>query len=349
MPPLYERWLGSLLGGLPPRETRATCSNCAMCVPGASGVVEAVRPFNPAVKCCTYMPVLPNFLVGAALVDPLIATDGRRSLEDRIQRRSNVSPLGLGRSPLYDVSYSVASESSFGVAVGLTCPHYSAADGGSCLIWQHRNATCSTWFCKHVRGRIGYAMWRDVEAVLARVEAALAIWTCAETGLEGNQIRRLLQFGRATPQQLLAAELSGEWLESYEELWGQWVDRERDFYVECARLVQPLSWANVVEIAGPEVRAAAGAALGSFRELSAEPGKAGRVNSRLTVVPRGDVALVVGYSMHDPIPLPWGRLPILAEQAGTPINRAESVGDLGPSFEPEAIARMQDFGIFERS
>src|SRR5262245_36081364 len=90
LPPLYQRWVRELLDGPVPRETEATCDNCAMLVEG--GVAAG---FNTDTKCCTFLPELHNFLVGAILADddPAFAT-GRASVRARVARRVAVTPLG---------------------------------------------------------------------------------------------------------------------------------------------------------------------------------------------------------------------------------------------------------------
>src|SRR5262245_2472370 len=68
LPPIY----GPLLSGFFDRpevvETRATCDACAMCDHG-QGAPVAMEFFNPDTKCCTFHPVLANYLVGAILAD----------------------------------------------------------------------------------------------------------------------------------------------------------------------------------------------------------------------------------------------------------------------------------------
>src|ERR1700719_3036940 len=91
LPPLQERWMSDLLGGAIPAETRATCDDCAMC----NHLEPGVESFDPGVKCCTYVPVLANFLVGQVLADPDDRTAvGRASVEARIAKRTAVTPLG---------------------------------------------------------------------------------------------------------------------------------------------------------------------------------------------------------------------------------------------------------------
>src|ERR1700757_1244641 len=85
LPPLYAAWVRELLDGSIPRETRATCDNCAMCGNGTKSVSSSVEYFDPAVKCCTYVPVLHNFLIGRILLDDdPSATLGQATVEARI-------------------------------------------------------------------------------------------------------------------------------------------------------------------------------------------------------------------------------------------------------------------------
>ena len=82
LPEVYRSRLPAFFDRPPIVETRATCSDCAMC--DKAGPAEAVAPvgggfFRPEVKCCSYHPTLPNFLAGAALQDASSGgAEGRR-------------------------------------------------------------------------------------------------------------------------------------------------------------------------------------------------------------------------------------------------------------------------------
>src|SRR5687767_5199250 len=69
LPPLYEAWIDQLLGSAIPPETVATCHDCAMLPRAGEEVVPGEDRFSPRVKCCTFQPSLPNFLVGRILSD----------------------------------------------------------------------------------------------------------------------------------------------------------------------------------------------------------------------------------------------------------------------------------------
>jgi len=62
LPPLYAAWMAELLPGPIPRESRATCDNCAM-LPPISERHDSGEHYFSRIKCCTYVPTLRNFLV----------------------------------------------------------------------------------------------------------------------------------------------------------------------------------------------------------------------------------------------------------------------------------------------
>src|SRR5947209_14647397 len=86
LPPLYAAWMDQLLAGSIPEETEATCSDCAMCTTGSGQASVSPFFFDPRTKCCTYIPQLPNFLVGRILADddPAFAA-GRATVEARLR------------------------------------------------------------------------------------------------------------------------------------------------------------------------------------------------------------------------------------------------------------------------
>src|SRR5215470_18692050 len=86
LPPLYAKWMAELLEGPIPRESRATCDDCAMCEPEEEQKGPQSNYYDPTIKCCTYIPDLHNFLVGRILSDNDPATEwGRGTVEERIK------------------------------------------------------------------------------------------------------------------------------------------------------------------------------------------------------------------------------------------------------------------------
>src|SRR3954447_23226054 len=176
LPAIYGRLLPDFFDRPAIEETRATCDDCAMCDKGAgTAKPELVASFfRPDVKCCSYHPTLPNYLVGALLTDPAPELEeGRRRLREKIARRIGVTPFWLAAPRKYLVLLEAARQTSFGRAESLLCPYFERSSG-RCTIWRHRESVCATFFCKHDGGAIAHSFWSALKKYLAHVERSLS-------------------------------------------------------------------------------------------------------------------------------------------------------------------------------
>jgi hypothetical protein len=342
LPPLYAPWIDDALGGPLPEERHATCSACAMCKPTAARAATAsLTLFDPATKCCTYVPTLPNFLVGLILKDDdPSASAGRASIERRIVAGIGVTPLGLQSDPHYALIYKHAGGELFGRTQGLRCPHYLPADGGQCGIWRHRNAVCATWFCKYERGRVGKRFWDALLHLLTIVERHLGLWAAGELSEPIDRLGPALLPYYATA------------LPGPTTLWSQrWAGRPQEFYREAVRLVEPLTWTQVREIGGPELALVAGQLRAAYGAMQAD-GVPSRLRLGVVNTVEGDdgKVAITGYNPNDMLPLPKplahalerfnGRRPTaqvceeIADQVGAPLDR-------------DTARRLVDFGVLE--
>jgi len=351
LPPLYARWMGALLGDPVPPETRATCEDCAMCAP--AGVTSDPKSlyFSPRVKCCSYQPKLPNFLVGRILDDHDFSfSAGRSTLEQRIDAGVGVSPLGLDQTPTYSLLYKHGL-AGFGRAESLRCPHYLDEGGGRCGIWRHRNGVCTTWFCKHERGGVGLDFWSRVRDFLMAIERDLAAWCVTELDL-GPEALSALFLTRRKPNErelMTLADLEGVKDPNVaRQLWGGWLGRERDFYIECGRRVSPLTWKDVEDIASPEVRARARIVKRAFESLtSRELPERLTAGSFQTISSSREGVQVVGYSGSDPLELTPEVLEILPYFDGRPIEEVLKTirKELSVEVEKDLVQKLLDFEI----
>jgi len=345
LPILYGQWLAEFLDVMPPQEHRANCANCSMA--SGDGVRHPTRApvFLEAVKCCTYLPKLPNYLVGCILASDSVSADGKISVVERIDRMVGVSPLGLNSTPVYDLIYQ-QSGTGFGTMGAMRCPHYLDASGG-CGIWQYRNSVCSTWFCKHVRGKIGADMWQAVRRLLVRVEQDLSIWAAVEVGAPIDAIVKILDQGPERRASDLVGELAGsntQWIGA--SVWGEWLANEKEFFVACGRKVTSLGWDQVVAICGPEV----GLLMAEVRNrvaVTTAPRSSGNTRStmlgdcRILHEPDGAVWLCA-YSPYD-----WVKVELGAWQALSLREERNSfaLGANHPHVPQDVLDSLSDFGI----
>lgn len=339
LPPRYAKWLTDLLGGTLPEEQAATCSSCAM---QGEAVAEGYR-FRADAKCCTYVPALPNFLVGAALRE-LPPGPGRASLESRIEDLATCTPHGLDVSEADRARYQalVAAE-SFGRDPDLRCPHYLAEQGGLCGIWRQRNGVCATWFCKHDRGAAGQRFWQTAEALLTLTERELCHWCACQ-----------LLYREAPPGAAAIDDSLSEW--------SAWVPLRRDYYLRAAALVDELSWPEVQVIGGPELAALAEQLQAAHAALQPED-PAGR-SPRLVALRRPPAVLVPGtvklarrgptstrvvtYSDSDALELPNEVLALLPRFDGRPTEQVlAELAREGVILTPDLVARLVDFAVLQ--
>jgi hypothetical protein len=240
LPELYDR------AAVP--ETRATCSDCAMCPKG--GAASGGIFFKPDLKCCTYHPTLPNFLVGAILSDASAEiTEGKRRIRERIARRIGVTPQWIAPPRKQRVLLEAARGSSFGRSKALLCPYFD--ERGLCTIWRHRESVCSTFFCKHDTGAVGDAFWMANKNFLGHVEARLARHAaqsvCSDV-TEPNVPRLRLTIEDLEDQPPNADDYAG--------YWGEWAGREEDFYLACHAHVSAMTAAALERVLAEEERGA---------------------------------------------------------------------------------------------
>lgn len=235
LPVVHRHLLPSFFDESVPDETLATCHRCAMTLPDVLPERTPEGFFRPDVKCCSFHPNLPNFLVGAILADnsPEMHA-GRDRLRARIAARVGVGPVWLAAPRKYTLLFLASRKTSFGRSLLLRCPYFDP-DAMNCSIWRHRDAVCTTFFCKHVGGTDGEALWRAIESVLRLVERRLAEHAAR---VMGTSIPN-------TPTSLDSLTL--EDLEerppdssTYAMLWGDWANQEETYYRACRDIVTRL-------------------------------------------------------------------------------------------------------------
>jgi hypothetical protein len=319
-----------------------------MCVP-APQASAAIKTFDPGAKCCTYLPTLWNFLVGRILEDRTPeAAAGRVSVERRIDAGDAVTLLGLAHTPVFTALYQHVS-GSFGRTRALLCPHFLPESGG-CGVWRHRESTCATWFCKLERGKVSEHFWNSLHRLLASAELAVARWCAIELN-PGAEALEVLFPARQRPAPLFSGPEDFDGRANPEEhrrRWGRWAGREREFYIETARLAGPLSWEAIERIGGVEVSARAERVRAAFAQLMS-----GVVPDRLhaglvhfEAFGEG-TSLVRTYSDSDPLLLPDSLIGALRYFDGRPNAEVlEEIGAVtGLEISPGLVRRLADFGV----
>jgi hypothetical protein len=303
----HAGWLESILGAKVPEEQTSTCNSCPMIAPDPLGAPR----FPGELKCCTFVPDLPSFQVGALLADADPRMDfGRERVLERIRAGLAVSPLGVGKSRTYLNLY---GQGGFAASRALRCPYYR--DGG-CGIWLHRETICSTWFCKHDRGARGFAFWQAASFSLKAVELVVAVRIAIELGIDEEALTN-------NPLADVHREAAPEY---YASLWAGWAGRETAYFVAAGERVTTLSFAEVdgwlrdqdkdLFVAAREAFAVLGGPLPDVVRL----GKMNRVGDDATIV------RFRSYSDYNPVDLPRAVADALPDYAGHPVADLAALG-----------------------
>ena len=343
LPLLSTGWVSTLLPGQVPEERKATCDACVMLPqPGQAADRDAV---TFTVKCCTYQPWMHNFLAGGVLLDANPdAVRGRGTIERLIDARDGVSALGV-RTAEWRLKVGREKPDTFGRSRALLCPHYQE-EGGTCGVWRHREATCSTWFCKHERGAVGLRFWDALRLLLECLEQALARHCALELELGPEALEALSSSTRGPD----FAELFGPPTdEVWRQRWGRWAGRERDFFRRCAEVAAGMSPREVLALGGSQARLLlelARAALERHRDPGPPlvPLRVGRV--RLLRGAPGGVRLET-YRAYDPLELPQPVFSALSRFNGRPTGEVlqEIAARDGVEIGRDLLRTLTDYDV----
>jgi Fe-S-cluster containining protein len=347
LPALYRTLLGPPLDREIPPERKATCASCAMlegnCAGAAAPVDGRSRFFRPDTKCCTFHPRLPNYLLGGILEDATpAAAEGRRRMEARIASRVGVTPEWLHPPRTFTLLYEGA-RGAFGRARGLRCPFYMEGTG-ACTIWAHRDAVCSTYFCKYAAGADGRRLWTAVKELVSLVEIQLARAALLELApelLDREPGARAAPAGPVGPE-----DIDGEPAppRDHAALWGSWAGREPELYRACHRFVRGLSTSDLDGLLGLDGRIARRAVeRAAVAATSAELPPVLRLDPAATVswLPDGRVALGA-YSELEAVSLPGEAYPLL-----TRFNGERTVAEVRAGLRAELHADLSDEVLLE--
>ena len=246
LPATYRAILPDLFDRPAAEERHATCQSCAMCPPAVPDLpLDAY--FSPSTKCCTYHPDLPNYAVGGLLLDTSAqGAEGRRRIQEKIARRIAVTPFGI-HPPPYAKLMQRHAKAAFGRAEHLVCP-YLDREQGACTVWAHREAECTTWFCKYNNGEDGRLFWTQLRDYLYQVQRLLVAYVLRDIGFSADAI--LAGAPVSTEMDARDADDLPPSDAKYAAIWGDWQGREEELYTAAHRIVSTLDRTRFAEMTG---------------------------------------------------------------------------------------------------
>lgn len=204
-----------------PDEEDATCQRCPQIVK---------NNFQEPYRCCTYLPSIPNFQLGAALADPAAAPFARGLQPFWLPEGSLLSPAD------HRLSLAENANQQYGRSEKVKCPALDVATG-ACGVYAYRNSVCSTYFCWHDQGIRGEMFWEKVASLVGQIETALAQWCMKQLGCDLNRyIATLNRFGGELAS--CGGDQGGWHPDKIAELFDFWSGTPESFYLACHELIR---------------------------------------------------------------------------------------------------------------
>ncbi len=133
--------------------------------------------FHPSIRCCAFIPRIPNFLLGMSLQSEKTEAMVRQFIEAgySLPEGTQLSPGQLVES-LEHISPAHTNDS-------IVCPFLDLTSK-QCRMYAFRNGVCSTFFCIHDRGAEGALFWEHLQDLVSQIETALSQWALAQLGFD---------------------------------------------------------------------------------------------------------------------------------------------------------------------
>ncbi|WP_413293895.1 hypothetical protein ACLSU7_02175 [Bdellovibrio sp. HCB185ZH] len=246
LPQVYQTLLPREILNFEPQEKKATCDTCAMSRPREKGKIH----YREDLKCCTFHPFIPNFMVGALLSDPN-ATEAHRIFRAKIANREYSLPIGMVAPVKYQVAFNNREEGDFGQREDWLCPYYNK-EKSNCNVWRNRGVVCTTFFCKSSYGDRGIDFWEHLNNYLWYVELALLEEALVMLDFSPRQTMTLLDYHNRTDG-TAAEKKSWSMPEAkFKELWNGYHDDIEGFYKKCFEIVSNLDKKAFHEMLGEQ-------------------------------------------------------------------------------------------------
>lgn len=245
LPKIYESSLPAEFLNISIEETKATCDRCLM----ASSKNQSQTRYQAELKCCTYFPLMPNYLVGALLEDLRTVSTVEEKIIEMIQKRQFALPMGIVPTLSYQYKFQNRTEVDFGNDPKLLCPYFNTVEL-NCSIWRYRSAVCTTFYCRSSYGQKGMKFWKEVSDYLTYVEMAFLEEVLVNLDFSPRQISEQLSYhnrqewnSREKTQKVLS-------LQRWQHLWNSYGDDALSFYKKTYAMVAHFSQKNYQEMTG---------------------------------------------------------------------------------------------------
>lgn len=245
--PNLSNYLLQVFGSLDVTEKKATCDDC-YCSKASRGDLPY---YDKNLKCCTFQPFLPNYVVGNLLSDPSVTESIKNNLRKKIQLREYALPMGIFVPVAYQVKFNSREPEDFGNRTDFLCPYFDH-NKKNCGIWKNRGSVCASYYCVSDFGPSGLKFWEILGDFLHVCEMVLAQDCVVSMGLSPDGIDSQLEYincETGTTEELSSNSMSEALFKTY---WTEWDGNIEDYYLNCSKYVNQLGFKDMKELLGEE-------------------------------------------------------------------------------------------------
>lgn len=225
LPELYQKILPTDVLQISIVETKAQCGQCNKAQPRTA----ENGSYKEHLKCCTFEPFLPNYLVGAILKSSLF---GKKALVEKIKQKKCSLPIGV-RVPWVFQKELHENPTDFGNREDWLCSYYDRTLN-QCGIWKYRGSVCTSFYCQSSYQEKGIEFWRLFAEYMNLVEMGLAQEVLVHMDFSSRQIDQMLGALRWSSSCLLEKEWD---ISQTREIWQDRFEQQEEFYEQCYKFV----------------------------------------------------------------------------------------------------------------
>lgn len=218
-------------------ELKATCQQC----------IQAPHKYKEDLKCCTFWPFIPNYIVGAILSESKERYGyAQRVIKELIKNKDCCLPIGIVAPSWYQVAFKRNKPKVFGKNKKFLCPYYQK-ESNNCSIWQYRGSVCTSFYCESSYGKKGIEFWHSLENYLSYLEMSLAEEVLAYGDYSPREMSNQLDFVNfqgVSPQKGVLSK------EAYKKIWKHNTSKEEEFYIKAYFFIKELPKEQIKDIIG---------------------------------------------------------------------------------------------------
>lgn len=208
-----------------------------------------METYRKDLKCCTFEPYLPNYLVGALFAKEKPDSLALKAFNHKIENRIYSLPVGMLAPISYQVKFNSRKPEDFGNREDWLCPYYNKTQN-NCNVWRSRGAVCTTFFCKSSFGKKGLSFWGELNDYLTYVEMALMEEALVHLDFSPRQISDCLEYFNRHEGSEKELKKDSMDLALAKKLWNGYFDNQPEFFVKTYRLVKDLDRKHFNEAMG---------------------------------------------------------------------------------------------------